>query len=52
DAVFVDIIHSAGKWVGNDDVSGHADFFINGGRAPQPLCVNKESVDLSCSHFI
>ncbi|XP_071747241.1 lipase member H isoform X2 [Lepeophtheirus salmonis] len=52
DAVFVDIIHSAGKWVGNDDIMGHVDFFVNGGQAPQPLCINKESLDLSCSHFV
>ena len=52
DAVFVDVIHSAGKWVGNDDVAGHADFFPNLGVAPQPGCVNKESIDLSCSHWM
>jgi hypothetical protein len=32
DAQFVDVIHTAGKWVGNDDISGHADFFPNGGQ--------------------
>ena len=51
DALFVDVIHSAGRWVGDDDVLGHVDFFPNGGRAPQPGCANKESFDLTCSHF-
>eukprot|EP00095_Tigriopus_kingsejongensis_P001446 maker-scaffold207_size258870-snap-gene-0.10 protein:Tk01446 transcript:maker-scaffold207_size258870-snap-gene-0.10-mRNA-1 annotation:"pancreatic lipase-related protein 2-like" len=51
DAQFVDVIHSSGKWVGNDDIMGHVDFFPNLGRAPQPGCEGKESVDLSCSHF-
>ena len=32
DAQFVDVIHTAGKWVGNDDLLGHVDFFPNGGR--------------------
>ncbi|TRY77752.1 hypothetical protein TCAL_08994, partial [Tigriopus californicus] len=51
DAQFVDVIHSAGRWVGNDDITGHVDFFPNLGKAPQPGCKGKESVDLSCSHF-
>ena len=51
DAQFVDIIHTAGKWVGNDDTIGHVDFFPNSGRAPQPGCEDKESVDLTCSHL-
>jgi len=50
DAIFVDVIHSAGRWVGNDNIQGHVDFFPNGGRATQPGCV--ESVDLTCSHFL
>ena len=52
DAGFVDVIHSAGKWVGNDDIIGHADFFPNLGKAPQPGCDGQESLDLSCSHFV
>ena len=52
DALFVDVIHSAGKWVGNDDVAGHADFFPNLGVAPQPGCQGQESIDLSCSHWM
>lgn len=51
DGQFVDVIHTAGYWVGNEDVMGHVDFFPNGGRAPQPGCEKKESLDLSCSHF-
>jgi len=51
DAQFVDVIHTAGYWVGNEDVMGHVDFYPNGGRAPQPGCEEKESLDLSCSHF-
>jgi len=50
DAKFVDVIHTAGKWVGNSDISGHVDFFANGGLAPQPGCEGRESLDLSCSH--
>lgn len=50
DALFVDIIHTAGKWVGNSDLSGHVDFFPNLGLASQPGCEGKESLDLSCSH--
>ena len=49
-AHFVDVIHTAGKWVGNDDVLGHVDFFANTGRAPQPGC-EQETVDLKCSHL-
>ena len=52
DALFVDVIHSAGKWVGNDEVIGHADFYPNLGQAPQPGCDGRESVDLSCSHWM
>lgn len=51
DAQFVDVIHTAGYWVGNEDVMGHVDFYPNGGRAPQPGCETRESLDLSCSHF-
>jgi hypothetical protein len=52
DAFFVDVIHTAGKWVGNDDTMGHVDFFPNLGRAPQPGCEKQESLDLSCSHWM
>merc|ERR1712018_178475 len=50
DALFVDIIHTAGKWVGNSDSNGHVDFYPNEGLAPQPGCEGRESLDLSCSH--
>ena len=52
DALFVDVIHSAGKWVGNDEFIGHADFYPNLGQAPQPGCDGRESIDLSCSHWM
>ena len=52
DADFVDVIHTAGKWVGTHRDMGHVDFFPNLGEAPQPGCENKESLDLSCSHFM
>jgi hypothetical protein len=41
DAQFVDVIHTAGKWVGNDDISGHADFFPNGGQGSENLPRNQ-----------
>ncbi len=52
DADFVDIIHTAGKWVGTNEDMGHVDFFPNLGEAPQPGCKGRESIDLSCSHFM
>ena len=51
DARFVDIVHTAGHWVGTTRPSGHVDIWPNGGSAPQPGCENKESLDMSCSHF-
>jgi len=51
DAKFVDIIHTAGYWVGSSRAGGHVDIWPNGGLAPQPGCRNQESLDLSCSHF-
>ena len=51
DAKFVDIIHTAGRWVGNTDPSGHVDFYANDGLAPQPGCQGRESIDLLCSHL-
>merc|ERR1712110_696844 len=52
DAQFVDIIHTAGYWVGTSTPSGHVDIWPNGGKAPQPGCEKSESLDLSCSHFL
>ena len=51
DAQFVDIIHTAGHWVGSQIATGHIDFYPNKGAAPQPGCEGSESLDLSCSHF-
>lgn len=51
DAQFVDIIHTAGYWVGSSLATGHTDFYPNKGLAPQPGCEDSESLDLSCSHF-
>ncbi len=50
DGQFVGVVHTAGKWVGNDDKMGHVDWYANEGRAPQPGCKG-ESIDLLCSHF-
>jgi len=36
--LFVDVIHTAGGFVGYSDSIGHADFFPNGGKSPQPGC--------------
>lgn len=49
DAVFVDVIHTAGLWIGTDEQVGHVDFYPNGGMAPQPNCEN-EDIGLGCSH--
>jgi len=49
DAVFVDVIHSAGLWIGMDEPVGHVDFYPNGGHHPQPGCEN-EGIGLDCSH--
>jgi len=51
DAQFVDVIHTAGYWVGAQQQVGHVDFFPNGGLSPQPGCRDRESLDLSCSHW-
>lgn len=49
DAKFVDVIHSAGLWIGMDEAVGHADFYPNNGKAPQPGCTG-EPIGLDCSH--
>ncbi|CAI6348331.1 unnamed protein product [Macrosiphum euphorbiae] len=36
DAEFVDVIHTAGGTLGVMESLGHADFYPNGGKAPQP----------------
>lgn len=40
DAKFVDIIHTDRGIIGAPISSGHADFYPNGGRRPQPRCGN------------
>lgn len=49
DAQFVDVLHSAGLWIGSDEVLGHVDFYPNVGQHPQPGCEG-EGLDLDCSH--
>lgn len=49
DAHFVDVIHSAGLWIGMDEAVGHADFYPNQGHHPQPGCED-EGIGLDCSH--
>ncbi|KAK0175384.1 hypothetical protein PV327_009136 [Microctonus hyperodae] len=48
DAHFVDIIHTDKGIYGIPQVSGHADFYPNGGNAPQPGCAGVKQD--SCSH--
>ena len=54
DAEFVDVIHTAGAPVALEDALGHADFYPNGGGAPQPGCQNKDQLplDTRCSHQV
>lgn len=49
DASFVDVMHTAGLWIGTDEVVGHVDFYPNKGQHPQPGCEN-EGLGLDCSH--
>ncbi|XP_053663955.1 pancreatic lipase-related protein 2-like [Anopheles marshallii] len=50
-AQFVDVIHTDALLLGEDIVRGHADFFPNGGHAPQPGCEILDFVTLhTCSH--
>ncbi|XP_047984824.1 pancreatic triacylglycerol lipase-like [Leguminivora glycinivorella] len=46
DAVFVDVIHTCGGALGVMNNSGHADFYPNSGKPPQPGCEISET----CSH--
>ena len=48
DADFVDVVHTAGLWIGTDETVGHVDFYPNGGHAPQPGC--HDDIGLGCSH--
>ena len=38
DAMFVQILHTSAYTLGSGVKSGHADFYPNGGKAPQPNC--------------
>lgn len=38
DAAFVDVIHTDGGIFGFPNPLGHADFYPNGGKPPQPGC--------------
>lgn len=44
DALFVDVIHTDGGKFGYSNELGHADFYPNGGHAPQTGCVLFENV--------
>ncbi|XP_028155910.1 pancreatic triacylglycerol lipase-like [Ostrinia furnacalis] len=46
---YVEAIHTDGRALGLMDVSGHADFYPNGGRHPQPGCWGGVT-QTSCSH--
>ncbi|XP_063390298.1 pancreatic triacylglycerol lipase-like [Cydia fagiglandana] len=48
-AVFVDVIHTCGGALGIQNNSGHADFYPNGGKSPQPGC-DSGDIPESCSH--
>ncbi len=50
DAEFVDVIYTTNLWIGTHEVSGHVNFYPNGGRAPQPGCEGKDGASLTCSH--
>ena len=54
DALFVDVIHTAGGPVAIEDALGHADFYPNGGAASQPGCHRKDQLplDTRCSHQV
>ncbi|CAH1118944.1 unnamed protein product [Phaedon cochleariae] len=49
DSHFVDIIHTCAGFLGIEDAIGHADFYPNGGTAPQPGCSYFDLTE-SCSH--
>ncbi|XP_022165983.1 pancreatic lipase-related protein 2-like isoform X2 [Myzus persicae] len=55
DALFVDVIHTAGGSTGIYHSVGHADFFPNGGSVPQPGCYDGMKLErifglVGCSH--
>ncbi|XP_021915373.1 pancreatic triacylglycerol lipase-like [Zootermopsis nevadensis] len=50
DADFVDVVHTNVGIFGKIEVSGHADFFVNGGTF-QPACAGHKNAPL-CSHLL
>ncbi|KAK0080773.1 hypothetical protein PV325_013345 [Microctonus aethiopoides] len=60
DALFVDVIHTDSKHFGFPSPIGHADFYPNGGKSPQPGCSLTQIITmnifssvrlyLTCSH--
>ncbi|KAK7794209.1 hypothetical protein R5R35_012533 [Gryllus longicercus] len=51
DADFVAVLHTAAGIVSFEEPLGHADFYPNGGRSPQPACAG-QPVHVVCSHLI
>ncbi|XP_069687820.1 pancreatic lipase-related protein 2-like [Periplaneta americana] len=50
DAEFVQVIHTAGGFLSFLEPMGHADFYPNGGKNPQPSCSGEEAI--ICSHHL
>ncbi|KAM8718707.1 hypothetical protein ACLKA7_001424 [Drosophila subpalustris] len=57
DAQFVQVLHTSGGTLGTDLKCGHADFYPNGGRAPQRNCMKfinlremQNTNPIACSH--
>ncbi|CAO1427396.1 unnamed protein product [Diamesa hyperborea] len=51
-AIFIDVIHTAGGVSGEIERRGHADFYPNSGRAPQPGCEKLDLITVTaCSHY-
>ncbi|KAJ4428052.1 hypothetical protein ANN_24066 [Periplaneta americana] len=50
DAEFVQVIHTAGGFLSFLEPLGHADFYPNGGKNPQPSCSGEEAI--ICSHHL
>ncbi|XP_067009563.2 endothelial lipase [Anabrus simplex] len=53
-ADFVDVIHTCAEVMGIEEPMGHADFYPNGGKSPQPGCngITKELCSHSRAHFL
>jgi len=52
DAQFVDCIHTSRGILGYFTSIGHADFYPNSGRAPQPGCYSLFSLLDFCKYFV